>query len=325
MTKVAAGVVAVALAVLVAGCARADPVGGEPVEAAVAGFSEEAAAAVLAAFDQADSAASSAADPVGLTAQEVSPSLDVSLAAANRAKQAKRTPPAFRHTQPGFAIPSEDPACFLVVASLQVSGAELALADVTQFVRQDGGGWKVSHNVSVNQAFAAQARSLAKRPVLTTVAALDERRRDDLAAEVLSRTVGGSSANLSVLASSNLLDRQFAAGWEIYQQQLAGAGMTAKRELLKVEWSQCAARTDAGVFTFLTLRAADVVSGTADKPATLSPQSPDLIGLGEAAAVTAPSITISRVQVFLLFVPAAAGQPAALLGLSDAPTALKTA
>ncbi|MEV0135938.1 hypothetical protein AB0H83_46790 [Dactylosporangium sp. NPDC050688] len=204
MTKLAAGVVVVALAVLAAGCASADQVGGKPAGAAVAGFPEEAAAAVLAAFDQADSAASSAADPVGLKAQEVPPSLDASLAAANRAKHAKRTPPSFRHTQPGFAIPEGDPACFLVVASLQVSGAELALADVTQFLRQDGGGWKASHNVSVNQASAAQARTLARQPVLATGAALDEPRRDGLAAEVFRRTTGAGAADLSVLAGSNL-------------------------------------------------------------------------------------------------------------------------
>jgi hypothetical protein len=325
MTKLVAGVMAVAVAVLAAGCAEANPAGGSPAEAAPAGFPAAAAEAVLAAFDQADAAASSAADPAGLKAQEMPPSLDVSLAAANRAKAAKRTPPGFRHVQPGFAIPAGEPSCFLVVAGLQVTGAEQALADVTQFVRQDGGGWKASHNVSLNQAVVAQARGMAGQPAVTSVEALPEQRRQELSAEVFHRTVGEGTADLKVLGSSNLLDRQFAAGWAVYQQQLAGVGMTAKRELRGAEWSQCAARTDAGVFTFLTLRAADTVAGSAGKPATLAPPSPDLLGLGKAEPVSAASITIARVQVFLLFVPSAAGQPAALLGLGDAPTAISTA
>jgi hypothetical protein len=325
MTKLAAGAVAVAVAVLVAGCGKGQPAAGAPAEAAAPpGLPVATAEAVLAAFDQADSAASSAADPAGLTAQEVAPSLDISLAAANRARFAKRTPPAFRHTDPGFAIPAGDASCFLVVASLQVTGTELALADVTQFVRQDGGGWKASHNVGVNQALVAQARTLTGRPAVPTATALDEPRRQALAGEVFNRTIGASSPNLTQLASSNLLDRQFAAGWAVYQQQLAGVGMTAERELAGAEWSQCAARTDAGVFTFLTLRATDTVAGARGKPATLGPPSPDLIGLGRTRPVKAASITISRVQVFLLFVPSAAGQPATLLGLGDAPTAIST-
>ncbi|WP_432967441.1 hypothetical protein [Dactylosporangium sp. CA-233914] len=326
MNKVVAGVVTLALAGLVAGCGKADPTGGAPAEAAPQpGLATAAAEAVLAAFDQADSAASSAGDPAGLKAQEVPPSLDLSLAAANRAKAAKRTPPAFRHTQPGFAIPAGDATCFLVVAGLQVTGAEQALADVTQFVKQDGGGWKASHNVSINQATVAQARALAGRPAVATTTALDEQRRQALQDEVFARSTGAGSPALSVLASSNLLDRQFAAGWAVYQQQLGGVGMTAKRELRGSEWSQCAAKTDGGVFAFLTIRAADTVAGSGGKPATLAPQSPDLQGLGKAEAVTAASITVSRVQVFLLFVPTTAGQPATLLGLGDAPTALTTA
>ncbi|GAA1798821.1 hypothetical protein GCM10009682_20550 [Luedemannella flava] len=323
MTKLAAGFMAVALTVLVAGCGDDEPA-TEPAAVAQPGLPVAAAEAVLAAFDQADSAASSAADPNGLKAQEMTPSLDISLAAANRARHAKRTPPAFRHTEPGFAIPAGDATCFLVVASLRVTGTELSLADVTQFVRQDGGGWKASHNVSINQATTAQARTLAGRPALPTTTLLDEPRRQGLVAEVFNRTIGADGANLSVLASSNLLDRQFAAGWEVYQQQLGAHGMTATRKLVGAEWSQCAARTDAGVFTFLTIRAADTVAGSGGKPATLAPPSPDLIGLGKDAPVTAPSITISRVQVFLLFVPTAAGQAATLLGLGDAPTTIST-
>ncbi|GAA1762830.1 hypothetical protein GCM10009681_37390 [Luedemannella helvata] len=316
--------VAVVLAVLAAGCGKGDPADAAPAGQAPPGLPIAAAEAILAAFDQADSAASSATDPDGLKAQEVPPSLDISLAAANRARFAKRTPPAFRHTDPGFAIPSGDASCFLTVASVQVTGSQLTLADVSQFVRQAGGGWKVSHNVGLSQAAVAQARTLAGQPALATAAALDEPRRQALATEVFNRSIGAESANLALLASSDLLDRQFAAGWEVYQQQLAGYQMSAKRELSGAEWSQCAARTDAGVFTFLTLRAADTVAGTGGRSATLAPPSPDLIGLGRTAPVTAPSITISRVQVFLLFVPSTAGQPATLLGLGDAPTAINT-
>ncbi|GAA2575805.1 hypothetical protein GCM10010435_59800 [Winogradskya consettensis] len=323
MKIVAAGVVAV-LAVGVAGCANGSPAAPDPAVAAAPGFPAQAALAVLAAFDQADSVASAAADPAGLKAQEVPPSLDVSLAAAHRATLAKRTPPSFVHTQPGFAVPAGDASCFLVVASLKVTGTELPLSDVTQFVRQEGGGWKASHNVGVGQSGVAQARTLAGSTALPSTTALDDVRRKDLETEVFARTTAADSPNLSVLATSNLLDRQFAAGWEVYQQQLGGAGMTAARELREAQWSQCAARTDAGVFAFLTLRAADTVSGSKGKPAVLAPPSPDLAGLGRTGPVSASRIVISRVQVFLLFVPAAAGQPATLLGLTDAPTALST-
>ncbi|MEV4708482.1 hypothetical protein [Actinoplanes sp. NPDC049316] len=321
MRKVAAGV-AVALSVGVAGCANGDPPAGAPAAAARPGFSVEAADAVLSAFDQADSAASGASDPAGLKAQEVPPSLDISLASANRARIAKRTPPAFRHTAAGFALPAGDASCFLVVASLQVQGTELPLSDITQFVRQDSGGWKVSHNVGVGQSAVAQARTLAGGAAVATGTALDETRRKQLETEVFSRTISAAAPDVTVLASSDLLDRQFAAGWDVYRQQLSGVGMRVERTMTDAGWSQCAARTDAGVFAFLTLRATDTVVGGKGKPATLAPPSPDLLGLGRTEPVSAPSIAVSRVQVFALFVPAAAGKPATLLGLNDAPTAL---
>ncbi|MEK8104190.1 hypothetical protein NKG94_01880 [Micromonospora sp. M12] len=86
--------------------ARARRLWGEPVDAATpaphgsAAFGRDRAALVLTAFDQADSAASVAGDVEALRAQEVSPSLDLSIAAVRRAAYNQRPQPSFQHINP---------------------------------------------------------------------------------------------------------------------------------------------------------------------------------------------------------------------------------
>ena len=83
-------------------------------------------AAVLAAFDKADSAASATGDLQALRRQETGPSLDVSTAAVHTAAANDRTQPPFKHTAAEFAVPDGTPGCFLAEATLTLSGDEQA-------------------------------------------------------------------------------------------------------------------------------------------------------------------------------------------------------
>ncbi|MEV4764605.1 hypothetical protein AB0J89_18475 [Micromonospora chokoriensis] len=307
----------VALLVL-AGC------GGEPVDAATpstdgsATFGRERAALVLTAFDQADSAASVAGDVEALRTQEVSPSLDLSIAAVRRATYNQRPQPSFQHINPAFAVPPGDPACFLATATLKLAGSELAPTDVSQFVLGDDGQWKLSHNVQVTQPSLVVARSIDGRPATQGGTALDETSRRALAAEVFARSIGSTTSNRSLVASSPLLDGQFAGGWEVYGQQLAGVGAAVQRTMDRAEWSDCAVAVPSGTLVFLTIHATDTLRPAPGGPATVQmvPQSPDLIATGHRTAISGKSIRVTRVETFLLLVPAQA-TGTSVLGLND--------
>ncbi|WP_140158138.1 hypothetical protein [Micromonospora sp. NBS 11-29] len=298
--------------------------GGEPVDAATpapsgaATFGRERATLVLTAFDQADSAASVAGDVEGLRAQESSPSLDLSIAAVRRAVYNQRTQPSFQHVNPVFAVPPGDPTCFLATATLRLAGSELAPTDVSQFVLGADGQWKLSHNVQVTQPSLVVARSIDGRPATRGGAVPDETSRRALAAEVFARSIGTSTGNRSLVASSTLLDGQFAGGWEVYGQQLAGVGATVRRTMDRAEWSDCAVAAPTGTLVFLTIHATDTLRSTPDGPGTVQmvPQSPDLIATGHRAPVSGKSIRVSRVETFLLLVPAQTVNTS-VLGLND--------
>jgi hypothetical protein len=279
---------------------------------------------ILSAFDQADSAASVAGDIAALRVQEVTPSLDVSVAAIRRAEYNQRIQPGFRHINPAFALPAGDPDCFVVTATLKLAGLESAPTDVSQFVRDADGQWKVSHNIQVGSTALVAARSIAGRPATAGAAALDETSRRVLAAEVFARTTGQTAGNRAVIASSTLLDEQFAGGWEIYGQQLAGAGATVKRTLDRAVWSRCAVPVAAGTLTFLTVYATDTLrpAPKSRRTVTMVPQSPDMISTGHRTAITGTSIRVTRVETFLLLVPAVT-TGTTVLGLND--TALTVA
>ncbi|MDG4809408.1 hypothetical protein O7634_21895 [Micromonospora sp. WMMD1120] len=318
--------VAAAMTLLVlAGC------GGGPVDAATpapagsATFGRERAALVLTAFDQADSAASVAGDVEALRTQEVSPSLDLSIAAIRRAAYNQRPQPSFQHINPAFAVPPGDPSCFLATATLRLAGSELAPTDVSQFVRGDDGQWKLSHNVQVTQPALVVARSIDGRPATQGATAVDETTGRALAAEVFARSIGSTTGNRSLVASSPLLDGQFAGGWEVYGQQLAGVGAKVERAMDRAEWSDCAVAAPAGTLTFLTIHATDTLRPAPGGPATVRmvPQSPDLIATGHRTAISGTSIRVTRVETFLLLVPAQ-GTGATVLGLNDTALSVTT-
>ncbi|WP_157562790.1 hypothetical protein [Micromonospora chokoriensis] len=308
---------AVALLVLT-GC------GGEPVDAATpapqgpATFGRDRAALVLTAFDQADSAASVAGDVEALRAQEVSPSLDLSIAAVRRAAYNQRVQPSFQHINPVFAVPPGEPACFLATATLRLTGSELAPTDVSQFVLGADGQWKLSHNVQVIQPSLVVARSIDGRPATAGGTALDETSRRALAAEVFARSIGSTTGNRSLVVSSPLLDGQFAGGWEVYGQQLASVGGAVQRTMDRAEWSDCAVAVPTGTLTFLTIHATDTLRPAPGGPATvrLEPQSPDLIATGHPKAISGKSIRVTRVETFVLLVPAQT-VGTSVLGLND--------
>ncbi|TNH29649.1 hypothetical protein FHG89_11620 [Micromonospora orduensis] len=298
--------------------------GGEPVDAAApapqgpATFGRERAALVLTAFDQADSAASVAGDVEALRTQEVPPSLDLSIAAVRRAAYNQRPQPSFQHINPAFAVPPGDPACFLTTATLRLAGSELAPTDTSQFVLGADGQWKLSHNVQITQPSLVVARSIDGRPATEGGTALDETSRRALAAEVFARSIGSTTSNRSLVASSPLLDGQFAGGWEVYGQQLAGAGATVQRTMDKAEWSDCAVAVPAGTLAFLTVHATDTLRPAPGGPTTVRmvPQSPDLIATGHRTAVSGKSIRVTRVETFLLLVPTQI-TGTSVLGLND--------
>jgi hypothetical protein len=296
--------------------------GQAPGAAVRTGFTDQGAAAVLAAFDQADSAASSAGDLTALAGQEVDPALRSSLAAVHRARAQNVTQPAFQHSSPAFALPDRAADCFVVAATLRSSGGALARTDVSQFVRTPDGRWKLSHNVQVGQGVMGTIRAIGGRPALPTAQAVAASRRDALSAEVFARTTGGRPTGDSVVTASVLLDQQFAAGWQIYQQQMAAAGMVVSRRLSTSDWSACAVPVAGGTLTFLTLAATDTIAPRPGGPTTvtLPAASPDMVGTGQRASLRGRQIAVSRVDVFLLLVPPTGA--ASVLGLSDAPVSI---
>lgn len=309
---------AVVALLLLAGC------GGEPVDAAApapvesAAFGPDRAALVLTAFDQADSAASVAGDVEALRTQEIPPALDLSIAAVRRAAYHKRPQPSFQHINPVFAVPAGEATCFLATATLRLAGSELAPTDVSQFVLDTDGQWKLSHNVQIIQPALVTARSIGSQPTTSGGAALDETSRKAVAAEVFARSIGSTTGNRSVVESSPLLDGQFAGGWEVYGQQLAEVGAQVQRTLDRAEWSDCAVTLPTGTLTFLTIHATDTLRPAPGGPATVRmvPQRPDLIATGHRTAVRGKTIRVTRVETFLLLVPAQT-VGTSVLGLND--------
>ncbi|GAA0587221.1 hypothetical protein GCM10010172_85410 [Paractinoplanes ferrugineus] len=313
-----AGILAVLLGAGLTGCAR-----GETAAVAAPGpapaFGAPAATGVLAAFDDADSAATVAGDLAGLRGQEVSPSLDASVAAVNKARLVRRNQPGFRHVDPVFALPTADTGCFLVTAKLRLTGEELLLRDVSHFVRTPEGGWKLSHNVQIGPDGQAALASLGSAAAVSSTEALPAGLRERLAAQLFARTIGSGAPDTTLVASNVLLDRRFAGGWAVYSQQMQGAGMAVARTFQKAQWSDCAARTSAGTLAFVTLAVSDTITGPT---ASLTPAAPDMAALGRSEAVHGRRIRVARLQTFLLLVPADAAAPASLLGLADAPVSL---
>lgn len=278
---------------------------------------------ILTAFDAADSSASGGGDLDRLGTLETSPSLEVSVAAVHRARATGRSQPVFRHLKPDFAGPdSDDPRCFLVTANLQLTGEEMSPTDVSHFVRDREGRWLLSHNVQVTPDAAGAARGIAGHAAQPGGLLLEESRRSALAAELFSRTIAAGAPDHAVVAPNRLLDQQLAAGWNVYREQMSGAGMTVTRTLTGSEWSTCAVSTTGGVLTFLTLYAVDTVgSKLAGTPVTLPPNSPDVMSSGRRGPVSGSAVKVSRLEVFLLLVPASGA--AGVLGLVDAATAVE--
>ncbi|MDI6105350.1 hypothetical protein QLQ12_42895 [Actinoplanes sp. NEAU-A12] len=303
----------------VAGCAgpATEPAASRPeaAQASAAGFDP---AAVLAEFDQGDSAASKSGDGEKLAVWETGPALQNSLAAVKRARLSQRVSPGFRHQDPVFAV--ADPAdCFVAAAKLAVDSEDRPRADVSHFVRADGGRWQLSHHVMVADPLMAAAGIFTRATGRPTGEMLDAARRTALTGEVFTRSIGGP-ADTTVLARSAVLDDQLAAGWSIYTQQMEGAGMKVDRRLTASEWAPCAAKADDGIVAFLTLNVVDTIVSTKDgADAVLAPPAPDLLATGRTEAVRAHTITVSRVEVFLLKVPPS-GAPATVAGLTDAAT-----
>lgn len=306
---------------LIAGCAGQQTVAARPETGNGSGLTAARASTILSGFDAADSAATVAGDEAGLRQHEADPVLYASLAAVQRNAAAKRSQPGYRHTNPTYALPAAGNSCFMVAATLQSSGAELGNTDLSQFVRDSDGAWRMTHNVQVGQESATEVHAIATMPARQSSAAAPDRLAA-VAGEIFNRTTGSGSANLGLVARSSVLDRQLAAGWQIYQRQLAPAGMQVSRSRSGTTWSACTAMTGQTALTFLTLNMTDTVTPApgSKKPATMSPRSPDLAGLGHPGPVSGRRIAIHRVEVFLISIPPQAA--ASVLGLTDAPVSL---
>lgn len=316
-SPLAGGALVVLLGIGLTGCARSGPAAAAPGPDPA--FGVPAATEVLAAFDNADSAASQAGDLTGLRAQEVGPSLDGSIAAVNKARLVRRNQPGFRHVDPVFALPAADAGCFLVTAKLRLTGEELPLTDVSHFIRTPQGSWKISHNVQIGPDGQAALAGLGSASAVASTQALTDGLRQRLAAQLFSRTIGAGAPDTTLVASNVLLDRRFAGGWAVYSQQMQGAGMAVARGFDHADWSRCAARTSAGTLAFVTLAVSDTITGHA---VSLTPAAPDMAALGRTAAVHGRSIRVGRLQTFLLLVPSDGAAAASVLGLADAPVSL---
>ena len=280
-------------------------------------------ASVLTAFDAADSAASSSGDIRALRTSETSAQLQISIAAVrhNRLTGAKQA--AFHHVNPVFSA-NRAGSCFLASATLWTGTAEVGQPDVSEFVRSGGAGgtWRIAANIQISRQAQLGLRSMSSLATPAT-SSPQSGRLAAVAAQLYERSTGAST-DTSEIASSTLLDGQFAAGWRIYRQALAKAGMAVSRTLQSATWSPCATQVDGRTVTFLTVRATDTVRPVngSTRPVGLPAGSPDLQGLGYRSAVSGSTISIQRVQLYLVALPTAG--PGTLLGVSDAPVALST-
>jgi hypothetical protein len=321
---------------LVAACG-ADPPGHDPAGPASSGPASPAdpvssareltvgqATQVLAAFDRSDSAASVSGNITALRADEAAPALDDSLAAVYRARASHAKQAPYNHADPVFAIPAGNPGCLLAAATLRSGGGEIPENDVSQFTRGPSGTWKLDLHVLVGPSTGPELASIGAQPATLTATAIGAARRQALVSQLFARTTATPHPDLSLVASSVVLDQQLGMGWTLYRQGLRAGHMALSREMTGSQWSACAARAGSSLVAFVTIDATDTITPLPGGPPTaeLTTQDPDLIGLGRHTAVRGASIKISRVEEFLLSVPAAASAPAAVLGLIDAPVSL---
>lgn len=314
-TRVLPTVAALAVGCLLAGtgCART-----QQVVAAPAASSTVDAAAVLRAFDAANSAATTTGDENLLRTQEVEPALSFSIAAIRAARRNGRSQPAFQHRAPAFAI-APDGSCFVAVAALRLAGEELDRRDVSIFVH-DAGGWRLSHHVLLGPETPADATAISPTAVSAAAAMADHQDRR-LATEVHARSTGTSTPH-DTITPSPLLDRRLAGGWAIYQQQLASRGLSVTRTLDAHTAAPCAAEVAGHRLAFLTLTLTDTIKAAGGRrtPAVLSPDSPDGVALGLRTDLRGRSVQVRRTEVFLVSVAAGGAGPDAVLGLNDAAT-----
>jgi hypothetical protein len=320
-----AAVLGAAAVVLVAAC------GGPPGNSAGSSdpprqapeLTRAQAARILAAFDRSDSAASVAENIGALRDDETAWALDDSIAAVRRAQSSHARQAPYSHADPVFAIPPGDPGCFLVAATLRSQGSEVPQYDVSQFTRDPAGTWKLNMHALVGQPAEPELALAGESPATSSAAAISAARRAALVSQIFARTTGTRRPDLSLVSSSAVLDQQLGMGWTMYQQGLRVARMTVSRTLTASQWSACAARAGGSVIAFVTLGVTDTIRPLPGGPKVveLTPQDPDLAALGRAAPVRGASIMVSRVEEFLLSVPPSG--PAAVLGLIDAPVAIK--
>jgi len=325
----ALGVAAAVVLVVTGGCGSASSAGhADPpaVHSQRPALTAAVAAGLLAAFDRSDSAASASGNIAVLGADEAPPALDDSIAAVHRAQASHSPQPTFSHADPVFAIPGGTPSCFLAAATLHLKGDEIPEYDVSQFIQGPLGGWQLNLHVLVPSSAEPQLALIGAQPATSAAAAIPAARRQALVSQVFARTTAVAHPDFSLLASSVVLDQELGAGWTLYLQALRAAHMTVSRTLTGVQWSACAARAGGSVIAFLTIEAADTIrplpggSGVAE----LTAQDPDMIGIGQRTTVRGSSISVSRVEEFLLSVPVSADAPAQILGLVDAPVSVST-
>ena len=276
----------------------------------------------LTTWDTADSVASVRNDLTGLARTESGAALSFSAGGARAAKLSGAAQPPYQHVDPTFA---QDQQCLLVGASIKLTGEELTLPDFSEFAVV-GKQWTLTNHVMLAQSAANGSTKLSGGPAVGVDSVLTAARQQTLAQEIFARTIGAKFTGTATVGPSALLDRQMSGGWQVYQQQLGKAKVTATRTLDSSAWGGCAASTTSGTLAFLTLTVTDTVAPGKGGPTTvaLPASSPDLKSLGQSRTATGARIAVSRVESFLLEIPAAGGA-VEVIGGADAPTAIAQA
>lgn len=311
-----------AFPLLLAACGAAPPHRADP-HAQARELTVRQAGRVLAAFDQADSAASTSANVAALRTQEVPPALDDSLAAIHRARANHAAQPPYWHSAPVFAIPARGTDCFLVAATLHVRSDPAVQYDVSEFVRT-GAAWRLKLHVLVGQSAQPELGAIGARSAVLTSAVVSAARRGAITSQIFARTTATRHPDHALVAASVVLDQELAVGWIYYRKQLAAEGMTVTRAMTGSAWSACAGRVRGAVIGFLTIYATDTVTPLPGRgQARLLPSDPDLIGVGRTTPVHGAAIDVHRVEEFLLAIPDSATSPVVVLGLVDAPISVR--
>ncbi|MFD8781899.1 hypothetical protein [Kitasatospora sp. NPDC059599] len=290
-------------------------------------ISQADASAAVSRYDDANNQVNGALDSTGLPGIETEPLLTADVAWMRISKELNQAVAPISdqgitiHATAGSAYPH----WFLAVSSRAQGGMPFPGPTYRVFV-QAGPGAPYLAAYSLTASGPVPKVAVDAAGTATAVASPDGLLTppDSLAAEILAH-YQQNLAGKDKFSYSTPLDDNLSNGFAAGTKALSGRGTTLSRALTRTLPETYALRTeDGGVLAFTS----DVVTDTltpvqADGTVSLGPKSSDAAQLGKPGGATASRFTISRLQMFLTYVPtAASGSKVQVIGYNEVPTAV---